>query len=701
MLFHASAVAGAGRRLVLRGLSGSTLMLSAALMPLAGLAAGTASETELGEIVITGERLARTRSQTASSVTVVAAEDMQQLGVERIDQMLAYVPNVRPGSGTEGPTFRGEDSTGVLRDLPGFLGGARPRVTLQVDGRAVGFNEFIFGVAPAWDVQQVEVFRSPQTTTQGRNAIGGAIFVTTRDPGAREARARLLSGSQDLWQGSFAVSAPLAGEQLAVRIAGDLRRSETAARIADVYPDADPTRDDHELLRVKLLARPAALPGMRLLATYAHTGSRSPQIEGIAPPFSGRTDPNPGYGVFDTRVDSLTVGLQHALSAQLQARAILSAGDARIERDARQVGGLYLGKARTDTDDVSLETLLDYSPTGSLRLMGGVHLLSTRLDQRVDLSAVLGAGAFDDHQQSRGIFGEVSLDPATGWTITAGLRYQQDLQDRRGEIASATERYLVDFDGRFSGWMPKLSVAHTTSDGLTVGLLAQRAYNPGGTSYDFDQRVQRDFASERLWNYEAFARTEFAEGRAHVDLNIFHTRARQAQRALTRFYRVPGAATATWAEVVNVPRTRSQGMEASFTWLPASAWRLQAGVGLLDTLIADTPGTPAALRARQFQRAPGDSAFVSVQWRATAHWRFNLMARRHAGYYSDDFNTEAFRVRGATVVDTGLAYSRRHWSLSAYARNLFDEFYMTSQLNARLATAGNPREFGVALEVGL
>ena len=46
----------------------------------------------------------------------------------------------------------------------------------------MGFQEFVFGAAPLWDVDRVEVFRSPQTTTQGQNSIAGAIFVETSDP---------------------------------------------------------------------------------------------------------------------------------------------------------------------------------------------------------------------------------------------------------------------------------------------------------------------------------------------------------------------------------------------------------------------------------------------------------------------------------------------------------------------------------------
>ena len=82
----------------------------------------------------------------------------------------------------------------------------RPRVTLQVDGRAVGYNEFVFGTAPLWDVSQVEVFRSPQTTTQGRNAIAGSIFINTRDPTyAWEGKGRLIVGDRDLRHGGRSI----------------------------------------------------------------------------------------------------------------------------------------------------------------------------------------------------------------------------------------------------------------------------------------------------------------------------------------------------------------------------------------------------------------------------------------------------------------------------------------------------------------
>ena len=249
-------------------------------------------ESKGEEIVVTGERISRSERETASSVVVFGEKDIERAaGADRIEQILELTPNVQISSGGEAPTIRGQDATGPTRDLPAFLGGTRPRTTLVVDGRAVGFSEFIFGSAPLWDLDRIEVFRSPQTTTQGQNSIAGAIFIHTKDPSfTPEARARAIVGDFRTRQFSVVGSAAISDE-LAVRIAGDLRYSRPASRMADRAEGADPNHDVYGLLRFKLLAKPSALPGSRIELAYAHSASQMPQIEGLRPPFKKRRDP--------------------------------------------------------------------------------------------------------------------------------------------------------------------------------------------------------------------------------------------------------------------------------------------------------------------------------------------------------------------------------------------------------------------------
>ena len=113
------------------------MLVTHCLTVLAALAqpeAMPSAETE-SEIIVTGERVPRSLRETPSSVALATESNMAIS--DRIDQILEMVPNVTLGSGGEGPTIRGQDTTGPARDLYSFLGGTRPRTTLIVDGRPV------------------------------------------------------------------------------------------------------------------------------------------------------------------------------------------------------------------------------------------------------------------------------------------------------------------------------------------------------------------------------------------------------------------------------------------------------------------------------------------------------------------------------------------------------------------------------------
>lgn len=102
-----------------------------------------ASEQPAQQIVVKGERVARTVRQTASSLAVVSQEEIEAANAGRFDEILAMIPNVQMASGEHGPAIRGQDSTGVLRSLFAFLGGMRARVALQIDGRVANYYEYI------------------------------------------------------------------------------------------------------------------------------------------------------------------------------------------------------------------------------------------------------------------------------------------------------------------------------------------------------------------------------------------------------------------------------------------------------------------------------------------------------------------------------------------------------------------------------
>jgi len=649
--------------------------------------------TEPTEIVVTGERVRRSLKDTASSVAVVTDEELEARPVDRIEQVLAAIPNVQLGHGSEGPAIRGLDTTGPLQALPAFLGGNRPRTTVVVDGRAATYNEFVFGAQPTWDVARVEVFRSPQTTTQGQNSIAGAIFVYTADPSFNpEYRLRGIYGDFKTRQLSAVASTPVAGDEVAVRLSGDVRYSRTTSEIADRAEGADPNHDVYGTVRAKLLATPAWLPGTRVSLTYSHIESQAPQIVQITQPFRKRRDESGFYGTFRINVDSLTAAVRHE-SGDVVANVLLTAGDSLSRRLA------YPGFGQTTNDgrDWSGEAVLNWAPAGPFRVTGGLSHTQVRLKQFIDLSLRSMIGSFRDIQDGTGLFGEATYELTRGAKFTAGIRYQRDRQQRSGILDAGILAIPLDFDKTFDAWLPKVSLAYEFSPDLTAGLLVQKAYNPGGTTLRFDIGQPDEFGAERLWDYELFARASLAGGRLALSTNGFFYGMRDAQRLKDVTLPGPGGFDVGFADLFNVPKARSYGLEAEAQWRPSSAFSARLGLGLLRTKIVDAgPGYPE-FEGNQFDRSPHFSASGSIDWQLGNRLQLSGQVRHHGGYSSDPENRPMTRVGSATIADARAEYRIRNLSLFGYVRNLFNSFSLTSR-DEFTATAEDPREIGAGLE---
>lgn len=649
------------------------------------------------EIVVTGERTSRSKHDTASSVAIETGKSINEKAApDRVEQLLQMVPNIQLGSGGEGPTIRGQDSTGVVRDLPAFLSGTRPRTTITIDGRSATYYELAFGLTSVWDVARVEVFRSPQTTTQGRNSIGGAIFVETEEPTFNwQGKVRLVAGESDTWQFSGVVSGPLIDGQLALRVSGDLRRSRTSSQITNGAVGIDPNRDDSELVRVKLLVEPKGLPDTRIDLTYSHGHSQMPQIEGIEPPYVERRNPSAIYGIFAITVDALTSRIAYKPAGDFEVRATLSYGKADVRRYPKP----GFGDTVIDARDFSFEPVVCWLSATGLSLTGGFNYTRATLEQTIDLTAfgpVLGRGVFSDIQDSFGLFGEGILPLASGLSLTAGLRYQYDRQVRQGGLDGNNLTLPLAYDRTFIAWLPKASLAWDISPSLRVGALAQRASNPGGVNLNTGRRRVELFDAEHLWDFELFARVRLLGGKLTLTADAFRYEMTDAQRTQTTFIVQPYGPPFPNTQVNNAPRAWTKGIELEMDWLPSRRFHLSGAIGLLDTKITASPD--ANLLGKQFQRSPHFSGSASVVWNPVDALSLSGQARHNSGYFSDDLETATRRINGSTTVDAKVSWTWNGVTMFGYVRNLFDDFHLTYLFDSGLATAGDPREFGIGIE---
>jgi len=241
---------------------------AAGLAPVSAHAQTGQSPSDRGveELIIYGTKQDLTYQEVAVSVEVFDEVRIEREALFSLDDLLLRTPNATT-SGTGNIAIRGIDRDGI--------GGAGQGVTSNVylDGVPIATFALSFGFESLWDIEQVEVLRGPQSTVQGRNALAGAIVITTKDPTYDwEVAGRARYAEFDTQQFAGVVSGPLVEDQLAFRFAVDYQ--STDGFIDDVLVDnANADFAENLLLRGKILAEPAALPGLRaeLIVDYNKT----------------------------------------------------------------------------------------------------------------------------------------------------------------------------------------------------------------------------------------------------------------------------------------------------------------------------------------------------------------------------------------------------------------------------------------------
>jgi len=154
------------------------------------------NEGGIGDIVVTAQKRAENVQDVPIAISAFTSQALQERAVGSVAQLSSIAPNVNLDAGTP---FSG--STAVLSAYIRGIGSddfafnIDPGVGVYLDGvylaRTVGANQDLL------DVERVEVLKGPQGTLFGRNTIGGAISIVTRDPGHK------LKVSGDITGGSF------------------------------------------------------------------------------------------------------------------------------------------------------------------------------------------------------------------------------------------------------------------------------------------------------------------------------------------------------------------------------------------------------------------------------------------------------------------------------------------------------------------
>ncbi len=157
----------------------------------------------LEEIIVTARMRAESSFDAPAQITAFTAQEIESAGIEKPHDFIALTPNMTivqtQNPGNSFITIRGV-SQARNSDMP---------VAVVVDGvlmtNPAQFNQQLF------DIEQIEVLKGPQGALYGRNAIGGAVTIVTkqRRPTSSRAKFRVGADSGPGYMAQGTISGPL------------------------------------------------------------------------------------------------------------------------------------------------------------------------------------------------------------------------------------------------------------------------------------------------------------------------------------------------------------------------------------------------------------------------------------------------------------------------------------------------------------
>ncbi|HWM66426.1 MAG TPA: TonB-dependent receptor [Steroidobacteraceae bacterium] len=177
-------------------------------------------------------------------------------------------------------------------------------------------------------------------------------------------------------------------------------------------------------------------------------------------------------------------------------------------------------------------------------------------------------------------FGEATYKVTDNWAFTGGLRYYKFTEDRvlnfGGVFASPTPPGGIPDSTSSDGVSPRAIVSYKINEDLQFNLQAARGFRLGGINDPINIPLcsaqdiavfgnQKNWKDEHNWNYEVGAKMRFFEQRVILNVAAFYDDIKDLQATTT-------AGTCSSRIVFNVPKARSEGIEAELFARPTPNW---------------------------------------------------------------------------------------------------------------------------------
>jgi iron complex outermembrane receptor protein len=648
----------------------------------------------LEEIIVTARKVEENLQETPIAITAISGSALEERQVFRTDMLDQLVPNLQfannaplAGNNSSSAVFiRGIGQTDPTSTVD-------PGVGLYIDdvyiGNAVG------GSMALRDIANIQVLRGPQGTLFGRNTIGGAVLMSTKDPGEEfggEVRAGF--GTDSLLDGFLALDVPFS-ESLKTRWSVGLRKQDGYV----TRPDGTDLGDTNTITAQtkwvwtptdKVTASfvfdytesdengsPLVFAAITESATFPRVASQDAGCPGVVFPTSGPVpmidDPrcandlqaagpyaNNGSLPLSSEFENFggSLNLAFDLSDSLTLKSITSYREVEWAgiRDADNTPLTILHTYYDVTgDQLSQELQLTYE---SDRLIGvvGLYYFEQTSDDIVTVELNPPPPGVQRDSDNNKVDNQ-SWAAFTQWTFnftdlisaTVGGRYTEDKKDAfpdQFDLATPAIKQVPArwYSDTFSSFTPSGAISFKWNEQAMTYLSYSEGFKGGGWNSHFNsvltaaqQAALHPFAPEEAQTIELGTKLDLAGNTLRLNMAVFASDYTNMQ--LT--YRGPAPAGVA-PFVTNAGETSIDGAEIELTWAPVEDLLIESSVGYLDASIDSLSNIPFAvlppglIEGNALPYAPEWQGHIGLGYTFHAG-KMEIVPRVDASYQSETF----------------------------------------------------------------
>ena len=694
--------------------------LLAVVLPL-GLAAPAVAQDEeyFEEVIVTATKRAQNIYEVPFALSAFEGDKLAQQGIVDIVDVGKFVPNLNITQFSAGHT---SSANPFIRGigLQDHLITTDPGVSVYVDGVYLGRQ-----VGQNWNltnIERIEVLRGPQGTLYGRNSIGGAINIITKEPGSfGGARIGAEVGSRERLNADFYGDTEL-NDTVAVSLSGGYKSRGgigTFLNLPNAGIEVGETRDVFLRAALKYEPTDAVKLTIALDGNDAEGGLRPyttliDEVPNGAVAQAGYSNADVSADPFDnntgqtsqTRVTNEATGiaatLDWDLNSQWATRVIASTRTSKyragLDDDSFQDDFLSFPESG-EADQGSFEIQLN-GEFGQFDLVSGFYYF-TEDGENNQVGYTFNGGDpsnffLSQEVTSTALYGNLGYNVSDKLRVSGGLRYNRDEKDASTDVGTG----LVLGNRSWNEVSGALSVNYTFDNGMNLYGNIQSGYQSG----QFPARPFCLFGDPDCFvagdNITAVNYETGIKGQPFEKLSM------SAAIFLTNYSDLPYQVSTTVGGGFSTSNVVVDQTSIGFEWESTAYFTddilLHASLGYIDVDVDEQDGVkPVA------PLTPEITLSISPEFRFPLASGANVTFRADFSYRDEMFGEPSSDpgrftvIESRSLVNVDLSYTSPDgdWTAGLYGRNATDERYDNARLNTGdyvlRILSNDPSEFGV------